>query len=84
MKPKSGSAPRKTSADRDTIRLEGRAKIECHMKEIMKLFSSSGFNDSDRQQIRQQNQPCMDGFIAEDGKLRFKPPGLADKGATTS
>jgi ParB/Sulfiredoxin domain len=60
-----------TSVDRDSRRLDNKSRIEHQIREIKRLLSSSVFNDNDRQQLRKQNQPFLNGFIAEFGKLLF-------------
>jgi hypothetical protein len=70
-------------ADRDARRLKILDQVKRPVADLKDLLSASVLNHGDREQLRKQHQPYLDGFITEFGKLRFTvEPDAEDVGAT--
>jgi ParB-like chromosome segregation protein Spo0J len=59
--------PKKKSVDRDSGRLGRMDAINHHIEEISKLLAAC--DRTDRDMIRRNNQPYLDGWFGPDGKL---------------
>jgi Protein of unknown function (DUF3102) len=61
------------AADRDTCRSAAMVQVKNGIDELMGSLAAPCFDDFDRRTIRNQHEPYLDGFIDEEGELRFEP-----------
>jgi hypothetical protein len=73
--PSADAAPKKTSTNRNGMRMDRAYQIADHIQKIGTLLTACDCGDQDI--IRQNNKPYLDGWFGPNGKLRSQPAEFA-------